>query len=138
MVCGGNAIRSMPESFYPAPDCPCCGGKVLAHDKPYQVQQVFDPPEVSYFVTEYQLFRATCTYCINMAEATLPDTVSDNQMGSNLLSYIALQSGQFYQSISQIQQQLKQHFGLGFSRGAINETQGRVSAMLTPTHQAIK
>ena len=59
-------------------------------------------------------------------------------MGPNLLSYIALQSGQFHQSVSQIQQQLNQHFGLGFSRGAISEAQGRVSAMLTPTHQAIK
>ncbi|WP_244054441.1 hypothetical protein, partial [Aeromonas caviae] len=36
------------------------------------------------------------------------------------LSYIALQSGQFHQSVSQIQQQLKQHFGLSFSRGAIS------------------
>lgn len=52
-------------------------------------------------------------------------------MDPNQLSYIALQSEQFHQSISQIHQQLKQHFGL-------NEAQGRVSAMLTPTHQAIK
>ncbi|WP_042011223.1 IS66 family transposase, partial [Aeromonas fluvialis] len=70
--------------------------------------------------------------------APLPETVSSSQMGTNLLSYIALQSGLFHQSISQIQQQLKQHFGLSFSRGAISEAQGRVSAMLTPTHQAIK
>ncbi|MGL5523925.1 MAG: IS66 family transposase zinc-finger binding domain-containing protein, partial [Aeromonas veronii] len=110
---------------------PCCGGKVLAHDKPYRVHQVFDLPEVSYFVTEHQLFRATCTHCINTTETRLPETVSDTQMGANLLSYIALQSGQFHQSVSQIQQQLKQHFGLGFSRGAISEAQGRVSTMLT-------
>ncbi len=91
-------------------DCPCCGGKVLAHDKPYRVHQVFE----------------------------LPETISDTRMGANLLSYIALQSGQVHQSVSQIQQPLKQHFGPGFSRGAISEAQGRVSAMLTPTHQAIK
>ena len=130
--------RLCVESHYPQPDCPCCGGTLLAHDRPYQVHQVFDLPEVSYFVTEHQLFRATCTKCINTAEATLPDTVSGTQMGGNLLSYIALQSGQFHQSVSQIQQQLKQHFGLAFSRGAISEAQGRVSAMLTPTYQAIK
>jgi len=130
--------RLSVASYYPSPDCPCCGNQVLAHDKPYRVHQVFDLPEVSYFVTEHQLFRATCTHCINTAEATLPETVSDTQMGPNLLSYIALQSGQFHQSVSQIQQQLNQHFGLGFSRGAISEAQGRVSAMLTPTHQAIK
>lgn len=130
--------RLSVEAHYPASDCPCCGGNVLAHDKPYRAHQVFDLPEVSYFVTEHQLFRATCTRCIHTVDAALPDSVSDTQMGPNRLSYIALQSGQFHQSVTQIQQQLKQHFGLGFSRGAISEAQGRVSAMLTPTHQAIK
>lgn len=130
--------RLSVASYYPSPDCPCCGYKVLVHEKPYRVHQVFDLPEVSYFVTEHQLFRATCTHCINTAEAMLPETVSDTQMGPNLLSYISLQSGQFHQSVSQIQQQLNQHFCLAFSRGAISEAQGRVSAMLTPTHQAIK
>ncbi len=123
---------------YPAEDCPCCGGTVLIHAKPQRVHQVFDLPEVGYVVTEHQLFRGTCTRCISTAQADLPETVSDSQMGPNLLSYIALQSGQFHQSISQIQQQLQQHFGLTFSRGAISEAQGRVGAMLTPTHQAIK
>lgn len=125
-------------SYYPVPDCPCCGGKMLPHDKPYRVHQVFDLPEVSYFVTEHQLFRATGTLCINTKEITLPETVSDIQMGVNLLSYIARQSGQFHQSVTQIQQQLKQHFDLGFSRWAISEAQGRVSTLLTPIHQAIK
>ncbi len=141
---GQRRERHLPDarlsvvSYYPPADCPCCGGKVLAHGKPYRVHQVFDLPEVSYFVTEHQLFRATCSQCINTTTVTLPETVSGTQMGASLLSYIALQSGQFHQSVSQIQQQLKQHFGLSFSRGAISEAQGRVSAMLTPTHQAIK
>ncbi|MBM7457312.1 hypothetical protein HNR62_003224 [Oceanisphaera litoralis] len=123
---------------YPSETCICCGGDMLAHAKPHRVHQVFDLPDVSYFMTEHQLFRATCTRCIHTDEASLPETVSHTQMGTNLLSYIALQSGQYHQSISQIQSQLNQHFGLRFSRGAISEAQGRVSAMLTPTHQAIK
>jgi len=130
--------RLTTAAHYPTPECPCCGGNVLPHAKPYRVHQVFELPEVSYFVTEHQLFRGTCTRCVVSTQAELPETISSSQMGTNLLSYIALQSGQFHQSISQIQQQLKQHFGLTFSRGAISEAQGRVSAMLTPTHQAIK
>ena len=59
-------------------------------------------------------------------------------MGNNLLAYVAMQSGQFHQSISKIQQQLEQNFGLSFSRGAISEAQGRVSAVLTPAYQDIK
>ena len=131
-----DRLTAIPH--YPAGQCPCCGEQVVSHDKPYRVHQVFDLPEVSYLVTEHQLFRGTCRGCITTSEAALPQTVSHRQMGANLLSYIALQSGQFHQSISKIQQQLKQHFGLSFSKGAISEAQGRVSAMLTPTHQAIK
>ncbi len=123
---------------HPSTHCSCCGEPVLSHARPYRSHQVFELPEVSYLVTEHQLFRATCTHCIATTQAELPQAVSDTQMGPNLLSYIALQSGQFHQSISQIQAQLKQHFGLEFSRGAISEAQGRVSSMLTPTYQAIK
>lgn len=131
-----DRLTAIPH--YPARQCACCGEQVVSHDKPYRVHQVFDLPEVSYVVTEHQLYRGTCRGCVTTSEAALPDTVSHSQMGANLLSYIALQSGQFHQSISKIQQQLKQHFGLSFSRGTISEAQGRVSAMLTPTHQAIK
>ena len=59
-------------------------------------------------------------------------------MGNNLLACVAMQSGQFHQSISKIQQQLEQNFGLSFSRGAISEAQGRVSSVLTPAYQDIK
>ncbi len=59
-------------------------------------------------------------------------------MGNNLLAYVAMQSGQFHQSISKIQQQLEQNFGLSFSRGAISEAQDRVSAVLTPAFQDIR
>lgn len=59
-------------------------------------------------------------------------------MGPNVLAFVAVQAGQFHQSISKIQQQLERNFGLRFSRGAISEAQGRVSAMLTPTYHSIK
>jgi transposase len=59
-------------------------------------------------------------------------------MRPNVLAFVAVQAGQFYQSITKIQQQLEQNFGLRFSRGAISETQRRVSAMLTPAYHAIK
>ncbi len=92
--------RLSVEAHYPASDCPCCCGNVLAHEKPYRAHQVFELPEVSYFVTEHQLFRATSTRSIHTVDAALPDSVNDTQMGPNLLSYIALQSGQFHQSVT--------------------------------------
>lgn len=52
-------------------------------------------------------------------------------MGPNVLAYIAVQAGQFHQSISKIQQLLEQKFGLRFSLGVISEAKGWVSAMLS-------
>lgn len=69
--------RLSAEAYCPAPECPCCGGKVLAHDKPYRVHQVFDLPAVSYLVTEHQLFRATYARCIHTVDAALPGSVSE-------------------------------------------------------------
>lgn len=126
------------QPHFPASTCGCCGGSLVNHSQPYRIHQVFDLPQFSYEITEHQLFQGTCSRCGEAVRAPLPTSVSQTQMGANLLAYIALQSGQFHQSISQIQLQLKQVVGLCFSRGAISEAQGRVSAMLTPTHQAIK
>ncbi|MDO6528215.1 transposase, partial [Motilimonas sp. 1_MG-2023] len=54
------------------------------------------------------------------------------------MSQIALFSGQYHQSIGNIQSLLQEIYGLRFSTGAISEAQGRISSMLTPLHQAIK
>ncbi len=126
------------QTYFPSATCPCCAGAVVSHSHPYRTHQVFDLPEVSYYLTEDQLFQGTCSRCGESVRTSLPASVSTTQMGTNLLTYISLQSGQFHQSISQIQAQLKQVFGLSFSRGSISQAQGRVSSMLTPTHQAIK
>ncbi len=54
------------------------------------------------------------------------------------MSQVALLSGQYHQSIGNIQSLLQEMYGLRFSTGAISEAQGRVSSMLTPSTQAIK
>ncbi len=58
-------------------------------------------------------------------------------MGPRLLSYIAVLAGQYHLSISKIQRLLRDQFATHFSTGAISEAQGRVSSLLTPTHQAL-
>ena len=123
--------------YYPPDNC-ACGGKVISNATPYYRHQVFDIPQQAYNVTEHQLYQGSCCRCGEAVQATLPETVNNGQMGANMLAFIAIQAGQFHQSISQIQQQLQQNFGVYFSRGAISEAQGKVSSMLTPVHQQIK
>ncbi len=130
---------SVDDTFAYYPDETCsCGGAIDISNTPYRRHQVFDIPSQAYSVVEHQLYQGQCCQCSKTIKAPLPDTVNQGQMGNNLLAYVAMQSGQFHQSISKIQQQLEQNFGLSFSRGAISEAQGRVSAVLTPAYQAIK
>ena len=124
-------------AYYPDTQC-LCGGDMTPASTPYRQHQVFDIPAQAFSVDEHQLFSATCTRCGDTQQGKLPDTVSSTQMGPNLLAYIAVQAGQFHQSVSKTQQQLEQNFGLHFSRGAISQAQGRVSAMLTPAYHQIK
>ncbi len=58
-------------------------------------------------------------------------------MGPRLLSYIAVLAGEYHLSVRKIQRLLKDTYGVHFSVGAISEAQGKVSSMLTPTHQAL-
>ena len=140
----GHKRAQVPEDevdevfkYFPQSHC-CCGGQIIPNDKPFYRHQVFELPEPQHTVFEHQLYQGCCEHCCQTYQARLPDTVSETQMGPNLITYIALQAGQFHQSIQKIQLQLKQNYGLYFSTGAISEAQGRSSAMLTPLHQAIK
>ena len=125
------------EQHFPAAHCQC-GGEVIASSSPYRRHQIFDIPAQAYSVDEHQLYRGTCEQCGDKHQAQLPETLTSGQMGPNVLAFVAVQAGQFHQSITKIQQQLEQNFGLRFSRGAISEAQCRVSAMLTPAYHAIK
>ncbi|WP_345331985.1 IS66 family transposase, partial [Ferrimonas pelagia] len=130
--------RLQVEQYHPNPQCSCCGAKVVSNARPTKTRQVFELPKVLYEVTEHQAYSGQCTRCGHQNKAQLPSTVSQSQMGPNLLAFIVLQSGQFHQSVRQIRQHLLQTFGLNFSTGAISEAQGRVTHMLTPTHEAIR
>ncbi|MFT6895646.1 MAG: transposase [Paraglaciecola sp.] len=95
--------------------------------------QIFDIPAQAYSVDEHQLYRGTCEQCGDKHQAGLPDTLTSGQMGPNVLAFVAVQAGQFHQSISKIQQQLEQNFGLRFSRGAISSAHSDHSRKLPQT-----
>lgn len=94
-------------------------------------------PKQAFDITEYQVFHGKCSCCAAASKGEIPATASATQMGPNLLSYISVLTGKYHLSIRKIQSLLKSQFGNTFSTGAISEAQGRVSNMLTPTHQAL-
>jgi transposase len=82
----------------------------IALSSPYRRPQIFDIPVQACLVDEQQLYGGTCEQCGDKHQAKLPETLTSGPMGSNVLAFVAVQAGQFYQSISKIQQQLEQNF----------------------------
>ncbi|EDQ00900.1 hypothetical transposase [Shewanella benthica KT99] len=122
----------MPDSC-----CADCGGKVVANSSPSYRHQVFELPKPTLDITEYQLFHGRCQQCNTVSKGALPEEAPDGQMGPRLLSYVAVLSGLYHLSVRKIQRLLQDQYGTHFSTGLISEAQGRVSSMLTPTHQAL-
>ena len=110
----------------------------MPNKKPTHRHQVFEIPEPQFELTEYQIFHGRCQCCGTSSKGQLPESAPQGQMGSNLLSLIAMLTGQCHLSVRKIQSLLKEQYGLSFSTGTISEAQGKVSAMLTPTHQALR
>lgn len=100
--------------------------------------QVFELPVQPLEITEYQLFHGRCLHCDHVSQASLPQDAPRGQMGPRLMSYISVLAGLYHLSVRKIQRLLSDQYGMTFSVGAISEAQGRISSMLTPTHQALK
>ncbi|CCO49767.1 IS22-1 protein [Vibrio nigripulchritudo SOn1] len=83
------------------------------------------------------MYSGQCSHCNETVRAKRPEHVPQGIVGPNLLSHIALLSGQYHLSIRKIQSLLKEQFGTTFSVGAISEAQTKVASMLTPLCQAI-
>lgn len=121
----------------PDAQCACCGGVVAPYPAASYRHQVFELPQPRLELTEYALHHGRCERCHQVSKGQLPTDAPQGQLGPRLLSYIAVLAGQFHLSVRKIQQLLKSQYGVHFSLGLISEAHGRVSAMLTPTHQAL-
>ncbi|ENM5760120.1 IS66 family transposase [Vibrio mimicus] len=127
-----TVVRCTPDTC-----CQECGGEVIPNSSPTYRHQIFELPKVALDITEYQLFHGRCQHCNHTTRASLPDDAPSGQMEPRLLSHVAVLAGQYHLSISKIQRLLRDQYGTHFSTGAISEAQGKVSAMLTPVHQAL-
>nr|PMK56614.1 hypothetical protein BCT98_09425 [Vibrio breoganii] len=107
-------------------------------DKPFYRHQVHEIPPPKIDITEYRIFSGKCTQCGETAKAHKPSNIPQGIMRPNLLSHIAILSGQYHLSVRKIRSLLQEQYVTTFSIGAISEAQTPVASMLTPLHQAIK
>ncbi len=134
-LCPEEAVDDF-HRYFPQAEC-ACGGKILIDPKPARRHQIFDLPMPTYAVTEHQVFSGQCQHCKQHYQGDLPDSVPRGQLGSGLISWIVLMSGQFHLSVRNIQQLLLEQWQLNFSIGAICEAQGKANSWLDIHYQDI-
>ncbi len=122
----------------PESTCPHCHGEVVLTDAEPLAHQVFELPELDYFITEYQLNQGCCKACHSKVRASLPKGVPHHQMGPNLQAFVAYLFAKHHRSVTKTQALLFELFGLQFSIGALSESQGRTADALAEPHEELK
>ena len=120
----------------PPSHCPC-GGPVEPTGQEPQRHQVWDLPPAKAEVTEYRLGAGACAWCGQTYRAALPPAVPPGMLGPRAMAAVALLSGKFHLSKRNIEETLKDLFGLPLALGTVSNTEARVEAALAkPVEEA--
>ena len=118
----------VPES------CDECHGPVIekAEGPPDVRQQMVDIPPIKPLVTEHVLLWRWCEKCQKWTLAKLPKGVPAGAFGPNLLSLVALLSGQYRLSKRLVQDLLSTVLGIDLSLGSVCRAEAVMSAAMAP------
>lgn len=119
--------------------CFRCGRRLKDRDDPDPLRhQVTELPEPSAVTTEYQRHRLECDGCRDWTLADLPPGVPEGAFGPRLQATLAYLSGQAHLSKRQIEEVMKDLFGVTISLGAVVAAQQAVSEAIAPAVEEAK
>ena len=125
------------EHYFPDAKC-SCGGRVVIEDEPHVRHQIWDIPPLRMSVTEHQVYRGFCSHCSKKHLSQWPDWLPQGQMGSGLIAWIGMLSGQYHLSVRLIQRLLNEVCQTTFSTGAISNAQGKLTDWMELPYQQVK
>ena len=117
--------------------CRRCGRTLAGSDPQPLRHQVWDIPEITPWVTEYQLHRLTCHGCSASTCGELPAGVPQGQAGPRLIALVALLMGCFKQSKRRVALFLEQVLNQPCSPGWVVKLQNQATAALTPPYEEL-
>ena len=117
--------------------CRRCGEPLDGCDPQPLRHQVWDIPQITPLVTEYQLHRLTCPHCSISTCAELPAGVPQGQAGPGLVALVALLMGCFKQSKRRVALFLEQVLNQPCSPGWVVKLQNQATAALTPAYEEL-
>lgn len=117
--------------------CRRCGEPLAGRDPEPLRHQVWDLPEITPLVTEYQLHRLTCPCCSISTCGVLPPGVPHGQAGPRLIALAALLMGCFKQSKRRVALFLEQVLNQPCSAGWVVKLQHQATAALRPAYEEL-
>jgi transposase len=122
--------------------CRVCGVELEGVDpQPYR-HQVIEVPPITAKITEHRLHQLDCPHCGKKTRAKLPTGVSAVGYGERLSALVAWLSSDYRQSHGQLQQLLKQLFGIEISVASINRLRQEMSlaleSVVTTAHEYVQ
>ena len=126
-----QVVRVIPEM------CRRCGKPLAGSDPQPLRHQVWDLPEITPLVTEYQLHRLTCPGCSISTCGELPPGVPQGQAGPRLVALAALLMGCFKQSKRRVALFLEQVLNQPCSVGWVVKLQNQATAALRPAYEEL-
>ena len=117
-----EVVTIKPENAYCS-----CGGAIALVKVPQIIQKIELPP-IKPYVTEYQLYKGRCSSCRQHYTANLPEGVTPDLLGPRLKTIVASLTAVFKGSKREVQELIKNMFGVRISLGTISNTEKRVSA----------
>lgn len=112
--------------------CRKCGRSLNGEDANPLRHQVSEIPPFAIQTTEYQLNRLQCPCCGETTLGELPGGVSEGAFGPRLQAVVAYLSAQGHLSKRQIEEMLRDVFGLSMALGSVVKVQQTVSAAVAP------
>ena len=118
--------------------CRRCGEHLSGNDAAPLRHQVWELPEITPTITEYQRHRLTCPHCRETTCASLPPGVPSGQSGPRLVAFTALLMGHFRQSKRRAAFFLQDLLKLPCCPALTVKMQNQVAAALEQPYQELK
>jgi len=118
-------------------ECRRCGAKLSGSDPEPLRHQVWELPEITPTVTEYQRHRLTCPCCGETTCAELPAGVPQGQSGPRLMAFVALLMAYYRQSKRRTADFLSTLLGQPCCPSLTVKIQNQVTAAARPSYEAL-
>jgi transposase len=118
-------------------ECRRCGTKLRGSDPDPLRHQVWELPELTPHVTEYQRHRLSCGCCGETTCGELPAGVSTGTAGPRLVALVALLMGCYRQSKRRTALFLEQILGQPCSPGWVVKLQNQATAAVRPAYDEL-